>query len=525
MTARPRLSRRRFRCVQAALLALLLALTATWAPAAPPSQLPWLADGARQARIAVRLLGAAAAHGLDPERYGAADLARRLDGPHPPADAAALERDLSGAVAHYLADLHQGRAPSAYRGAGDASGFDPAALLARAFMEQRLEQAVDAAAPAIPLYPRVMASLAHYRELARLHPQWPALPAPAGSAAGDSYPGADLLRERLLVLGDLGADSADGESAPGVYSAGLAHAVRRFQARHGLAEDGVLGPRTLAALSVPLPQRVAQLALTLERLRWLPPLPQGRMVAVNLPAYRLWAFDSSLPDPGPPLEMRIIVGTAARTPTPLFIGQMRYLELNPYWNVPHSIAVGEILPKLAHNPAYLVQNDMEVVAADGRVLAAGGAAQAAVRAGSARIRQRPGPRNVLGALKFAMPNPMNIYLHSTSSRDLFERSRRDLSHGCIRVEAPVALARFLLADPQRWDEDGIETAIKSGRTRTLPLPAPVPVVLFYATAVSDRGGRVLFADDIYRQDAPLIEMLGLAMAPRHPAPESPAGAR
>lgn len=469
-------------------------------PAQEAAPLPWLAGDAGQARIAVRLLQDAASHGLDPERYGAAGLGRRLDGPRDPAAEAALERDLGAAMLRYLDELHGGQTVSVYRRPGDVPGFDPQALLDQAFAGRQLAQAVDAAAPAIPLYPRLRASLAHYRALARRHPQWETLPVPARPIEeGDRYPGAALLRTRLQLLGDLdpAAAAAAGNED---YSADLAEAVRRFQARHGLAEDGVLGPRTLAALAVPPAQRAVQLALTLERLRWLPPLPRGRMVAVNLPAYRLWAFDSGPDASEPPLEMRIIVGTAARTQTPLFIGQMRYLELNPYWNVPRSIAVGEILPKLDRDPGYLARNDMELVGTGGT---------AGLRTGTARIRQRPGARNVLGALKFAMPNPMNIYLHSTSSRELFDRSRRDLSHGCIRVERPVELARFVLADERSWDTAGIEAAIAAGKTRTVPLPVPVPVVLFYATAVADRAGRTLFADDIYRLDAPLIEALGL----------------
>ncbi|MFC5509727.1 murein L,D-transpeptidase [Massilia jejuensis] len=486
------------------LFVLVHALAAAAQALAPAPEVPWLADGAAQARLAVRLLGQAGAHGLNPERYGAADLARRLDAQRDAAAEIALERDLGKAMLRYLEELHAGRTPSAYRAPDREGAADLAPLLAQAVRAGRLEQLVDDAAPAFPLYRRVMASLAHYRALARLHPDWPPLPAAAGGvAAGDRYPGAASLGERLQVLGDLDAAPAGGD----IYTEELAAALRRFQARHGLAEDGVLGPQTLAALAVPPRHRAAQLALTLERLRWLPPLPPGRAVAVNLPAYRLWAFDSSADADAPPLEMRIIVGTAAKTPTPLFIGQMRYLELNPYWNVPRSIALGEILPKLARDSAYLARNDMELVGPDGRVIAHPDAALAALRAGTARIRQRPGERNALGALKFAMPNPMNIYLHSTSAKELFERRRRDLSHGCIRVEHPVALAQFVLADTQAWHADAIEAAIRSGKTRTVALPAPVPVVLFYATAITERDGRIVFAEDIYGRDGPLLEAL------------------
>lgn len=472
-----------------------------------PFLLP-LSGGDRQARLALALLGRADAHGLDPEHYGHANLARRLDTPRDADTSAALERDLGQAMLRYLTDLHNGRAPSAYRVAGGPGGYDAQARLEQALREDRLEQAVNDAAPGIPLYRRVMASLAQYRELARQKPSWPPLPALGrGDSTDRVYPGIAALRERLQLLGDLeGGTFADNVEARNTTE--LAAALRRFQSRHGLAEDGVLGPNTLAALQIPPAHRAAQLALTLERLRWLPPLPRGRAIAVNLPAYRLWAFDSGDAVAPARLEMRVIVGTAARTPTPLFIGQMRYLEINPYWNVPRSIAAGEIATKLARNGAYLRQNGMELVSADGRVLADGAAGLAALRDGAARIRQRPGGHNVLGALKFAMPNPMNIYLHSTSATGLFDRARRDLSHGCIRVEQPVALAEFVLASPQVWNAGAIETAIASGKTRTVHLPATVPVVLFYATAITEHDGRTLFADDIYGGDAALIEVLG-----------------
>jgi murein L,D-transpeptidase YcbB/YkuD len=243
---------------------------------------------------------------------------------------------------------------------------------------------------------------------------------------------------------------------------------------------------------------VRQLELTLERLRWLPDVGPGPLIMVDLPAYRLWAFQHAAggaDSAEAPLEMRVVVGTAVKTETPLFVGQMRYLEFNPYWNVPRSILDKEFLPKLARNPAWLAQNDMETVPP--------GASVADLRAGRARVRQRPGPKNSLGAIKFVLPNPMDIYLHSTPARELFERSRRDLSHGCIRVELPAALAQFVLAGQPQWDADAIQAALQPGPTRRVDLARPVPVVIFYATAILDSDGGVRFVADIYGRDATL----------------------
>lgn len=514
-------------CIPGACRAILLFLSlacASAALAAPTVQAPldarelsrrlhadqpgplWLSEGPERARLAIRLLRRAGDHGLDAASYGSEELARRLDSVRDPAATAVLDHDISTAMLRYLAELHFGRMVSGYRsGAPVTADFDPVAHLRQALAEGGLEQAVESAAPDIVLYGRVKSALAHYRELAALAPQWPALP--PGTASGVPYAGAALLCERLRLLGDLDAGAADCSQVQG---AALKTALRRFQGRHGLAQDGVPARATLAALAVPPAQRASQLALTLERLRWLPPLPRGRIVAVNVPTYRLWAFDTAADAAAPVMEMRVIVGSAGRTQTPLFIGQMRYLEFNPYWNVPPSILSSEIVPKLAHNPAYLEQNDMELVGTDGQVLRLPpDTALAVLRRGAARVRQRPGARNVLGEVKFAMPNPMNIYLHSTSSKELFERARRDLSHGCIRVARPADLAQFVLADPQRWDAAAVAAAMFPGPMRTVRLAQPVPVVLFYATALADHEGKVLFAQDIYRQDGPLARALGL----------------
>lgn len=457
------------------------------------------------ARTALHLLEAAAEHGLLAADY-------RVASSLPDADATAeqlarFDVDLSRALLQFLADLHGGRvAPdfSLFINGLAPRRIDPAALLQQALHAGRLDRAVSAAEPPIAPYARVRRSLLEYRRLARAHPALaPLPPLPQGAAE---------LRRRLVLLGDLAAD-APSENA-------LQQALRRFQLRHGLSEDGVAGAATMAALAVPLEQRVRQLELTLERLRWIPALPPGPLIVVNVPAFRLWAFDtrSSLADQNdiqpdsqplaPQLEMRVIVGRAVRTPTPLFIGQLRHLEFNPYWNVPRSIELGEIVPKLARDPDYLRKHDMELVARGG-ALAGQESGLAALRAGTVRVRQRPGARNVLGAVKFAMPNPMNIFLHSTAARELFGKNRRDLSHGCIRLEKPDELAEFVLRGQDGWDRSSVQAALQPGPTRTVRLAAPIPVILSYATAVADREGRTLFAEDIYGRDRKLARALGL----------------
>ncbi|QYF92990.1 L,D-transpeptidase family protein [Massilia sp. PAMC28688] len=502
------------RCLSALMLAAALANAPAAAAAPDPAAtaemmqrlyppgapaLLWHEPGTAAAALA--LLGQAAEHGLDPGDYAADELAARFalsQGDY------GVDRALSLAILHLLSDLHEGRvAPDLRLPARDGAvaRFDPAGQLLMAMQRQDPGAAVEAAAPRNPLYQRVRASLRHYRTLARDAPPWPT---PAGLAPGGALtasPPAALaaLRERLVLLGDLDPEAASPNE--------LAAALARFQARHGLAENGRLDRDTLGALAVPLGHRVRQLALTLERLRWMPPLRPGRIIVVNVAAYRLWAFNTTAPAAAP-LEMKVIVGKAARTQTPLFIGQMRYLEFNPYWNVPPSIARAEIAPKLARDPGYLVRQQMELVSASGQVQrSAGPGAAAALRAGTLRVRQRPGAHNVLGAVKFAMPNPMNIYLHSTSARELFGKTRRDLSHGCIRLERPAELAQFVLDGQAPWDAASIAAAMAPGPMRRVTLDDVIPVVLFYATAATDRQGRALFAEDIYRRDAALLRSL------------------
>lgn len=510
------LSLRAVRLAMATIAALVLMQPASAAPApslqrlyaAEQPQLLW--SDTSQAREAIELLRTAPEHGLDVAHYDVDALASRL-AVLTSTDAPAFDRALSAAMLRFLADLHHGRVkPDFQLPPADARApqFDVVEHLRAALTQQQLKQAVTAAAPALPLYKRIQTTLRHYRELAVQAPAWSApkgLPADGKLKIGASYPGLGLLRARLQLLGDLDPDQVPDHAD--IHTEALAQAVKRFQSRHNLPETGNPARDTIAALKIPLTHRVRQLELTLERLRWLPPLRPGRIIVVNVAAYRLWAFDTAAGADSDALNMRVIVGKAARTQTPLFIGQMSYLEFNPYWNVPRSIAVGEIVPKLARNPGYLAQNRMELVSQAGLVRSGAAGAVAGLRSGALRVRQRPGAHNVLGAVKFAMPNPMNIYLHSTSAKELFGKARRDLSHGCIRVEHPAELAAFVLRDQPEWSADKIEAAMLPGATRTVRLGEDIPVVLFYATGATDRSGRALFAEDVYRRD----DQLALAL--------------
>lgn len=461
-------------------------------------------SGSGEAAGAISLLKHAYEHGLAPEDYAVAD-----------SDAATFDARLTLAMLRYLGDLHAGRTRAGFQHPVPdprVRDFDPVTVLAQALGAHQLASAVDAAAPKLALYRRLMSALAMQRALVAA--PWPELPAlPAGRktlAAGDAYAGAGALAERLATLGDL----APAEVTHGSYAAPLVEAVKRFQGRHGLDADGRIGPQTWRALAVPPARRMRQIELAMERLRWLPDLTDGPAVAINLPSFQLWAFEAGNPA-RPTVQMRVIVGKAMKTPTPLFIGAMRHIEFNPYWNVPRSIERGEILPKLARDPAYLDKNDMELVGAGNAVTGLKGeAAVSAMRSGAVRVRQRPGPGNALGAIKFVLPNAMNIYLHSTPARALFQRSRRDFSHGCIRLEDPAALARFVLADRPEWTAEAVETALLPGPTRTVMLAKPVPVVIFYTTAIVGREGNLLFAEDIYGLDELLEKSLTARAAGR-----------
>ena len=465
-----------------------------------------------QAQQALALLSEAAAHGLDPADYAAESLtqaASRLaqQGAADPAALATFDRRLTAAMTRYLGDLRHGRLaheqlPPGYAPAQRRT-FDAEATLRGALANGQLADAVHEAAPRFAQYERLREALAQYRTLAG-HAAWksslPPLPSvPRGSLpkleAGQPYAGAPLLRERLVALGDMAASSA----TSAVYDDALADGVRAFQQRHGLAADGVLGKATLGQLEVPPAARARQLELMLERLRWTPLMLGPRMVVINIPEFVLRAYEVRDGRIVVREAMKTIVGKAMNTRTPLFVEQMRFIEFQPFWNVPPSIARGEVVPRLRRDPGYWDREGFEFVVGGRVETTLSHALLDEVIAGRARIRQRPGPKNALGDIKFVFPNNDNIYLHHTPAVRLFERDRRDFSHGCIRVEQPVALARFVMQGMPGWTEDRIRQAMSDEDPSTVRLAEPLPVLIAYGTAMV-REGRVHFLDDIYGHD-------------------------
>jgi len=477
----------------------------------------WLSAGSAP-RAMLAELADAPNHGLVAADYDVDWLERELTaiqaGDRSPERIARADVALTVSFFRFASDLHLGRITPEQAGFKFSEGDKPLdlpALLRGGMATGRWHHVVATAEPSLTLYRRLEAALARYRTLATA-PLSP-IPAPPGGKSkiqpGDRYAGVASIAERLRLFGDLPANAAAPSSDR--YEGALVDAVRAFQERHGLQADGVLGRDTLAELAIPLATRVHQIELSLERLRWLPELHAGPAIAVNIPSYRLWAFADARDDAAAQLTMAVVVGRAVKArETPVFIGQMRYLDFSPYWNVPPPIQRAEIVPRLGRDPGYWERENFEAVSVDGKgapVTVLDDSTMQGLKSGALRVRQRPGAKNALGGVKFVLPNTMDIYLHSTSAQQLFSQARRDFSHGCIRVEDPAALAAFVLRDQPVWTPERIRGAMAAGKQSTVMLTQPIPVLIFYTTAIVEADGKVRFASDIYGLDARLEEAL------------------
>jgi L,D-transpeptidase YcbB len=468
---------------------------------------------------ALDVLATASGDGLDPEAYRVTHLRRlagQLDGRsagsrRTAADVATFEVAMSAAVLRYFRHVHLGRVDPqtmGFRLIVPAEPHDFAALLHSALSTHRIRETAADLAPPLAQYRALKGALERYRELATTAGLDPLPFAAATVRPGEPYAELGALHQRLVALGDL-PETLPRPEAGAPYDGPVVDGVMRLQGRHGLSADGVIGKATQAALHVPLTWRLRQIELALERLRWLPDLGDEPLIALNIPMFHLWAW-SATPRTAPSIEMRAIVGRALSTETPVMVEDLRYLVFRPYWNVPRSILRNEILPILARDLDYLRRQDMEIVRGwdDGAVPVAATAENVALlRGGALRLRQRPGPRNALGLVKFVFPNDAAVYMHGTPAQELFSRTRRDFSHGCVRLEDPVALAEWLLRDQPAWSREQILAAMSGSAPRRVNLTRPVRVVLYYVTASVSPDGVVHFAEDIYRHDARLDRAL------------------
>jgi len=446
---------------------------------------------------------AVARDGLDPDHYHL----RQLTGAPPPTDPGAVaDLDLlrTDALLRLAHDLRFGRvdpvSPARPPDPGRALfGNDPARDLLRLLDAPNLDELLRALRPTEPGYARMVEALAFLR-LLEAAGGWEPIPAGPLLRAGESDPRVPSLRIRLATSGDLQGGITTGEQ----LDEGLELALRAFQRRHALNEDGVLGPATLQELNVPVGRRIDQLRVNLDRLRAGARDTPADHVAVNIAGAR-----TALVRGGAiAWEARSIVGRRS-TPTPEFRATMEHIELNPTWTVPPGI-VAEIQEEIRRQPDYLQRQAIRVLDRSGREVRVSTAELLRYRARDLPyvFRQDPGPLNPLGQIKFIFPNPHHVYLHDTPNRTLFEREVRTFSHGCIRLQDPIGFAVRVLDDPSRWGRAELESSIAGGRTTVIRLRAPLPVIVRYRTADVDREGQVIFFRDIYERDPAVLRALG-----------------
>jgi len=326
---------------------------------------------------------------------------------------------------------------------------------------------------------------------------------------GGSYTDTPRLIRLLSLIGDLPAGTLSADSE--LYQGELVEAVKRFQSRHGLKPNGRIDTTTLEQLNTPLRVRVRQLELALERWRRRPYDPTRPAIVLNLPEFRLRAFGGTkAAGQDPELEMKVVVGQAPEHKSPILISQLETVILRPYWNVPPSIQRNELLPEISRDPSWISANSFELVTSQGQLASAGTVSEkilSELATGELQLRQKPGPKNTLGLVKFLFPNKYDIYMHDTSARWLFERERRDLSHGCIRLEKPEDMAEWVLREQSGWSRDRIVAATQGTKSISVKVKRSIQLVLMYSTAAVMKNGEVHFFQDIYGEDAALEKEL------------------
>ena len=463
----------------------------------------WLPEESPQLKTALAFIASAETEGLNSQDYQLPQLTQLLQHSDQSSSAAIeLEIRTTHAVLKLATDLSRGRFSAT---AADPdwhiprADFDAVAFLQEAIQADHLEDSLQKLSPQTLNYQLLKRTLAHYQELLRNTPEWIRIPSSPSIRPGDTHSSIPLIRQRIMQ-----AHAADGLSefnlTPGtsqLYDTELVAAIKAFQAQHGLNTDGIIGKNTINALNIPLEWKIRQLRINMERLRWLPRNLGQRYLLVNTAGFYLTAMENDEPI----LNMRIIVGRDYRS-TPSFNGALSHMVLNPYWNVPASIARKDLLPKQQRDPAYFTTAGFKVFPAQERGAQAIDPNTIDWHELKTRfpyfLRQDPGSHNALGKIKFMFSNPFSIYLHDTPSKSLFRKDIRTFSSGCIRLEKPFELAAFALNQPSLPEKFSADLA--SDKTITTHLPKPLPIYLVYITAWADEHEKVYFYPDIYDRD-------------------------
>jgi len=480
--------------------------------------LPWVRgmQPTAQARQVIAILLNAEQKGLSAEDYDGPRWADRLAKLKPaaaqPSEADTLRFDaaLTVCVMRYISDLHIGKVNPKHFDFGydvEAKKYDLPELL-----KGRVVDAPDPAGvlaqvePPYPGYQRTMQALHRYLEMEKQYDGKLLLPVQKTIAPGNSYEGVPQLTRLLRLVGDLPPEAIvppDGTA----YQGPLVDAVKNFQRRHGRDPDGHLSAQTIADMNVPLTSRVRQMQLTLERWRWLSIANHSAPIVANIPEFRVRAYDENFKVA---LSMNVVVGKAYGHTTPVFMDNMQYLIFRPYWSVPYSIVKAEFLPHIARDPDYLAKKNFEVVDSRQEVVASGTVSSdilQQLRSGKLFIREKPGPKNSLGLVKFIFPNNYDVYMHDTPAHELFAKTRRDFSHGCIRLERPADMAVWVLRNNPGWNAERVRAVMDGTTTQQVNLAHPIPILIVYGTAIVPEDGLVYFFDDIYGHDAELGKVL------------------
>ncbi len=448
-----------------------------------------------RAADAITVLNTARRHGFSAEEYGAADLlamsqeVEQIDKESPKRleHNAQFDVRLTAGLLALGRDVAIGRITDP-KWKSQRKAPDFVAALSK-IADADASDWIDAVRPPHPEYEALA------QALDALHGQkekggWPAVPSTL--KPGTSGAAVAALRQRLSMSGQLEGDPA----ASTAYDASVETAVRAFQELHGIKATGIVDQATLAAINVPLEKRMRQVALNLQRWRWMPDELGARHFMVNVPQFHVMAREQGKPV----MDIRVVVGKVGNN-TPLFSDEMESVVFSPYWNIPDSIAQGETLPAIARDPNYLARQNIEIVRTSGEKVDVSDVDwnNAEAMKGFA-FRQRPGSGNALGHVKFLFPNAHNVYLHDTPADNLFGKPTRAFSHGCIRVEEPEQLAKYVLRDYPEWDEPAIGEAMHSGNEKHVKLREKIPVHIVYFTSWVDENGGLHFQPDIYGYD-------------------------